>query len=193
MCRGLSWPSSAVISLRWLSGESSSWEHSSSVVSPATELCGIQISSDPEDDRDNARCNRLRKLCPWSVNDNFRTSPIVESELRWDNEFPSRMLCTGEVAQALMKSSFSKPELVIGVCKAHYLPSGLNEIVSWFGIHLANQAPKPCDLEKVILSGGKIVACKVCFMLHYSIPGVARSENSLIFSILQSLCSIVNF
>lgn len=63
-CGGLSWPSSTAMSFWWLPKEPFSCkEDSSSVVSPSADPGGLQISSDPEDDRDSARCNRLRKLC----------------------------------------------------------------------------------------------------------------------------------
>jgi hypothetical protein len=61
---GLSWSSPAAMPLQWLPKEPFSCkEDSSSVVSPSADPGGLQISSDPEDDRDSARCNRLRKLC----------------------------------------------------------------------------------------------------------------------------------
>lgn len=81
-----------------------------------------------------------------------------------------------------MKSLFSKPELVIYVCKAHYLPY-LAQLSLDLEFILANQARKSFDFcEKKNFVQGKVFAAEVCFMLPYSVPGGARFENSLLCS-----------
>ena len=81
-----------------------------------------------------------------------------------------------------MKSLFSKPELVIYVCKAHYLPY-LAQLSLDLEFILANQARKSFDFgEKKNFVQGKSFAFKVCFVLHYSVPGGARSGTSLLRS-----------
>jgi hypothetical protein len=57
------------------------------VVSPVADLDGLPVSSDSEDDKDNARCNRLRKFCRRGVCETFRIPPILASEVRRGDEW----------------------------------------------------------------------------------------------------------